>query len=332
MPASLVIQTSFLGDAILTTPLIARVAERGPVDVVTTPAAAPVLANNPAIREVVVYDKRGRDRGLAGFARLARRLRSRGYETAYLAQGSLRSAALAVAARVRSRVGLASSAGRVLYTRRVAVARGAHHVAKLMALADSGPPRAALQPRLFPGDAERRAVDELLGDVGAPLVALAPGSVWATKRWPFYPELAALLAGEARIVVVGSAADAPLARAIAARVPDAIDATGALSLLASAELLRRAAALVTNDSAPLHLASAVGTPTVAVFGPTVPDFGFAPLASRAAVVGQELLSCRPCSAHGPQRCPLGHWRCMRRTAPDRVATLVRGFLPVPSLS
>jgi heptosyltransferase-2 len=105
-----------------------------------------------------------------------------------------------------------------------------------------------------------------------------------------------------------------------------VDATGRLSLLASAELLGRCAILVTNDSAPEHLASAMDTPTVALFGPTVPDFGFGPLASRAAVLGLETLPCRPCDRHGPQRCPLGHHRCMRDLPPELVAERVRALL------
>ena len=336
----LVIQTSFLGDMVLTTPLLAQLAERGAVDVVATPASAPLLANNPAVRELFVYDKRGRDAGLAGFRRLAATLAARRYEAALMAQGSVRSAALALVARIPGRIGFESSSGRWLYTVRVAYRDDHHHAERLFALgaALSGAPatREALRPRLFPGDAERRAVDDLLASARydgdrAPLVALAPGSVWATKRWPYYAELAALLRGRARLVVVGSREDAPLARAIAGAVPDAIDATGALSLLASAELIGRAAAIVTNDSAPQHLASAMGTPTVAIFGPTVPDFGFGPLAPRAAVIGHEELACRPCDRHGPQRCPLAHWRCMRDLSPERVAGLVAGYL-VPSLS
>ena len=336
----LVIQTSFLGDMVLTTPLLAQLAERGAVDVVATPASVPLLANNPAVRELFVYDKRGRDAGLAGFRRLAAKLGTRRYEAALLAQGSARSAALALVARIPRRIGFETSSGRWLYTERVVYRDDHHHAERLFALgtalSGAAATRDALRPRLFPGDAERSAVDHLLAAARydgnrAPLVALAPGSVWATKRWPYYAELARLLRGRARLVVVGSRDDAPLARAIAEAVPDAIDATGALSLLASAALIGRAAAIVTNDSAPQHLASAMGTPTVAIFGPTVPDFGFGPLAPRAAVVGHEDLACRPCDRHGPQRCPLAHWRCMRDLSPERVADQVAGYL-VPSLS
>jgi heptosyltransferase-2 len=330
---SLVIQTSFLGDMVLTTPLIAHLAASGPVDVLATPAAATLLANNPSVRETIVYDKRGSDRGAGGFVRLARALRERQYASAYLAQGSLRSGALAAASGIRERVGFGTSAGRGLYTVRVPYIENVHHAARLLSLATrdaaAAVPRHALRPRLYPGAKERAAVDELLGAGAAaePLVALAPGSVWATKRWPYFAGLARALGDVARIVVVGADADRPLADEILAACGGrAIDAPGRLSLLASAELVGRAALLVTNDSAPLHLASAMNTPTIAVFGPTVPEFGFGPLADASVVVGQESLACRPCDRHGPQKCPLGHWHCMREISAERVAAFARSLI------
>jgi heptosyltransferase-2 len=88
-------------------------------------------------------------------------------------------------------------------------------------------------------------------------------------------------------------------------------------------LLERARLLVTNDSAPLHLASAVGTPVVAVFGPTVPAFGFGPRGAHDAIVEHPALACRPCSSHGPQTCPLGHHRCMRELSVQSVLDATR---------
>jgi heptosyltransferase-2 len=176
-------------------------------------------------------------------------------------------------------------------------------------------------------------VDDLLrrADVAASerLIALAPGSVWATKRWPYYKELAQELAGTGRIVVVGAQDDAPLALEIRTAVPNAVDATGVLPLLGSAELIGRCAVIVTNDSSPLHLASAMGTPTVAIFGPTVPEFGFGPLAPSSVVVGHETLACRPCHRHGPRRCPLTHFRCMRELTADVVAARARTLILRP---
>jgi heptosyltransferase-2 len=114
---------------------------------------------------------------------------------------------------------------------------------------------------------------------------------------------------------------------VLARAPGrAHSAAGELGLRASAALLARAAVLVTNDSAPLHLATAVGTPIVAVFGPTVPSFGFGPRGRRDVVVEHPSLGCRPCSAHGPQVCPLGHHRCMRELSVETVAAAVEAVL------
>jgi heptosyltransferase-2 len=330
---ALVLQTSFLGDVVLTTPLIEHLARDGAVDVVTTPAGASVLANNPAIRRVVAYDKRGRHRGVSGLRRIATEVDAQDRAAvAYCVQGSIRTAALALAAGYRTRIGFDTSAGRWLYTRRIPHRSEGHHAERILRLAVGDAPLepAALRPRLHPGPADCSAVDALLRESGVAatdsLAAVAPGSIWGTKRWPFYPELARRLAAEHRVVVIGSDADAALAREIAAATEGrAVDATGRLSLLGSAELIRRCALLVTNDSAPQHLASAMGTPTLTVFGPTVPAFGFGPLAPGSAVVGHAGLSCRPCHPHGPERCPLGHWRCMREVTAETVAALALGL-------
>jgi len=87
-------------------------------------------------------------------------------------------------------------------------------------------------------------------------------------------------------------------------------------------LIGRARLLVTNDSAPLHLATAMGTPVVAVFGPTVTEFGFGPLRSGDVALGVEGLECRPCSPHGPPACPLGHHRCMRELTVSAVLAAI----------
>ena len=332
---SLIVQTSFLGDMVLTTPLIAELATRGAVDVVATPGSAALLAHNPHVRRVISYDKRRSGRGIRGFQAVAREMRASKASAVYLAQGSLRSAALAFATGVSERVGFQTSAGRALYSRTIPYRKDLHHAARLWQLGTPGrePTPAQLRPHLYPGPEEIAAVDALLGgDIGdRPLVALAPGSVWATKRWPYYAELARALAAQARVVVIGSTDDRSLAAAIvAAAGPQTVDACGALSLLASAELIGRCRLLVTNDSAPQHLASAMGTPTVTVFGPTVPAFGFGPLAPHSIVVEHPALDCRPCDKHGPQTCPLSHWKCMRELTAGDVADRARHLLSTPT--
>jgi len=336
----LVIQTSFLGDTVLTTPLITELAMRGPVDVLTTPAGAPVLANNPHIRTLHIYDKRGADAGAAGMHRVAQALRE-GVRTqqvehriAYLAQGSLRSAAIAALGGYGERVGFADAAGRLFYTMRVARRDDRHHAERLWRLAfpsnpNVEPPDGALRPRLYPSRKERSEVDAVLGTWSRELfIALAPGSVWATKRWPYYSELAARLAPRWRVVIVGGPDDAEVAKEIVAALPAArvLDATGRLSILASAELIARAQLLVTNDSSPQHLASAMSTPTITIFGPTVERFGFGPLAPKSRIAELPDLACRPCHHHGPPSCPLSHWRCMRDLSAEAVAGIVQQSL------
>ena len=335
MSGALVIQTSFLGDVILTTPLIAELAKRSAVDVLTTPLGATALD----VHTIIPYDKRGTYGSALGLWATVKEIRSRRpYQAVYLAQGSYRSGMLAMMTTAQERIGFASSTGRALYTRQVPYRPEKHHAERVWSLAMSDcadpPTREQIRPRLYPSDEDRQMIDGLFRRSGMgmePFVALAPGSAWGTKRWPYYAELARELSGDARVVVLGSADDAPLAAAIVAAVPDAVNATGRLSLLASAELIGRCATLVTNDSAPMHLASAMGTPTVALFGPTVPEFGFGPLAPRASVVGHDTLPCRPCDRHGPQRCPLGHHDCMRQLPPALVAERARALLLNPDV-
>lgn len=308
MTDTLVVQTAFLGDVVLTTPLLAALAAaHGPVDVVTTPGAAALLETHPAVRRVIRHDKHGTEKGARGVVRLARRLRAEGYARAYLPHRSWRSGLATLLAGIPERIGFDDAPARATYTRRVPRHRDRHETERLRALAPGTAP--------FPMGLGLTADDEALADRwlavnGVPprYVVLAPGSIWGTKRWGKYPALARAL--DAFVVTVGGPEDAALGAEVIAAVPGrGANAAGTLPLRSSAAVIRRAAALVTNDSAPLHLAQATATPTIALFGPTVPAFGFGPRGphDRLLEIG---LSCRPCSTHGPQRCPLGHHRCM----------------------
>lgn len=339
MGASLVIQTSFLGDVVLTTPLIGELAKRGAVDVLATPEGAIVLANNPSIRRVIQYDKRDTYGAALQTWRTIREIRHNPpYEAVYMAQGSFRSALLALLTGSTERIGFFTSHGKALYTRRVEYRPDRHHAERLwwLSMSDCADPPLPeqLRPRLYPSDADRAKVDAILRKedlADGKFIALAPGSAWGTKRWPYFAELAVRLGARTRLVVVGGQADRDAAMEIAKSVSAApvVDACGKLSILASAELIGRAKAIVTNDSAPQHLASAMLTPTLTIYGPTVPDFGFGPLAPSRATAGVAGLACRPCHRHGPRRCPLGHWRCMRDLSVDQVDALVDSLLQDP---
>jgi heptosyltransferase-2 len=309
---------------VLTTPLLrALAAEHGPVDVVTTPGAAALLEADPSVRRVIRYDKHGADRGLRGAVSLARSLREARYSRAFLPHRSWRSAAIAVLARIPERIGFADAPARALYTRRVP-RTAAHETDRLLALA--GQARYPVAVGLSDDDRASARAWLISHDVPARFVALAPGSIWGTKRWGGYADLAARI-GE-YVVVVGGPEDRELGERVAAAAPGrAANAAGALPLRASAALIEQAAVLVTNDSAPLHLAQATRTPTIAIFGPTVPAFGFGPTGPDDVVIEVQSLSCRPCSLHGPQRCPLGHHRCMTEITVKRVAEAIHHIVP-----
>jgi heptosyltransferase-2 len=292
--------------------------------VVTTPAAAALLETHPAVRAVIRHDKHDADRGPGGIRRLALALRAGNYARAYLPHQSWRSGLAALASGVPERIGFAEAPARWCYTRRAPRPAAGHETGRLLALVGVAEER---MPTLGLTDEDRAIAGAWLdrGGVPAQFVAAAPGSIWGTKRWGKFPAL--LAGGDWPVVVVGGPEDRTLGEALVAVAADRTwSACGALPLRASAALLERAAALVTNDSLPLHLAQATGTPTVALFGPTIPGFGFGPRGQRDVVLEVLGLDCRPCSRHGPARCPRGHHRCMTDLDVARVATALDEIL------
>lgn len=317
MADAVVIQTAYLGDVVLTTPLLEAAARRhGPVDVVTTPAAAPLVETSPAVARVLHDDKHGTARGLRGWLEIARRLSARRCRHAYLPHASVRSALLARAARIPRRVGFDDAPGRWWYTecrRR----HGEHEVDRLLALLD-GDTRGRPRVVLTTDDHATAAAVLRAGGVEPPFIVVAPGSVRPTKRWRYFGELVRRISTTHGVAVVGAREDATMLERLSVGPAPVADLAGRLSLRESAAVMARAALALTNDSAPMHLASAVDTPVVALFGPTTPALGFGPRGAHDAVVQLATLGCRPCSTHGGNRCPLGHHRCMRDLDVDTV--------------
>jgi heptosyltransferase-2 len=343
-PRFLIIHTAFIGDVVLALPLAQALRVSKPdahVAMLVIPAAAAALRNHPALDEVIVYDKKGGDRGLRAGFMIAQQLKIRRFDVALVPHRSLRSALLAWYARIPRRIGFATSAGRALLTDRVGYDATAHEIVRnLNLLVPLGirPPATEL-PLVYPGPDDTSAVDSLLSHAEARegnvrrqnLVALAPGSVWNTKRWPqehFATLGAKLLKDGYDLVLVGGPADEGVCRTIASAFDPhrVVNAAGRLTLLQSAELIRRCLVLISNDSAPQHLAVAVRTPVVTLFGATVPEFGFAPAGAHDRALGVPGLSCRPCSIHGGVRCPISTFLCMKSLSPDLVHDTVREVL------
>jgi heptosyltransferase-2 len=334
----LVLQTAFAGDVVLAAPLAEGLKDAHPeaeVHFLVIPETAVLLKNNPFIRKVWTYDKRGSERGVSSFFRLAGKLRREGFDLAVVPHRSLRSALLVRWAGIPRRVGFRNSAGAIFFTDRVTYPENVHEVERNFRLIrTTGWNGIIPPPRLYPGPEEVETVDGFLNETGVVsernLVAMAPGSVWPTKRW--LPEG---FAGAAKIlweryhvrsILIGGEDDVNLGDVIIERGrAGTVSAMGKLSLLASAELIRRCRVILTNDSAPLHLAAAVGIPVVAVFGPTVPAFGFGPCGEGHTIVEKELY-CRPCSVHGGRRCREQHFRCMKDISVEEVLRALERYL------
>jgi len=164
-----------------------------------------------------------------------------------------------------------------------------------------------------------QAVQTAHGDLINGSIVLVPGAKHATKRWPdeYWRTLTANLPIDKKLVVLGGEGEFPdsLRGEDKGRI---LDLTGNTNILEAAAVLQMASLVITGDTGPMHLAVAVGTPLVAMFGPTVREYGFYPYRHAQATVLEESLWCRPCSAHGSAKCPLRHHRCMGNLTPERV--------------
>jgi len=330
----LINQTSYLGDVILTTPLLAEMRRCYPeaeLDLLCTPRATSLVDNNPDIDHIVADDKRGKGRGLKGMWRMAMELRRRRYTMALSPHKSLRSALLLFLARIPCRIGFRQSAGWFLYHHRVNRDTKLHDVDRNLSLLqafgmDPGSSQKKLRIEVDPVTRER--VEQIWNSLGLErregqlIFGLNPGSVWPTKRWSVegYANLMVQLKKKYRceVVLFGGPED----REIADRIQElsghvGLDLVGRTSLRELPCALERCDVFITNDSAPMHIAVSRGIPVVALFCATTPSLGFYPYSSRATVVQKEL-PCRPCTSHGGRRCPLGTEDCIHLVGAEDV--------------
>lgn len=342
-PRVVILHTAFLGDVILTSPMAQAIRNRYPdasITFVGIPAALCILRNHPAIDSLVEYDKKGSMRGMRGLLRIIRTIRRGSFDIAMIPHRSLRSALIPFLAGIPVRIGFNTSAGSGLFTIIVPYRSDDHEIQRNLELAGAvGASTELIPPRLYPSAEDIAFVDRFLsGHEGVDwkrCVTVAPGSVWFTKRWPeeaFTQLIADVTAHDLPVVLIGGNDDAELCSRIVSAVSrkHVVSAAGVLTPLQSAELIRRSVVLVANDSAPMHMAASVNTPVIALFGATVPGFGFAPLGRQNTIVETEGLSCRPCSIHGGRQCPIGSFDCMKLITPARVLGVLRKYLPAGS--
>jgi heptosyltransferase II len=335
----LVRATNWLGDAVMTTPALAAVREGFPdarIVLLARPLVAELFRHHPDVDEVMIYERPGRHEGALGRLRLAGELRRRRFDGALLLQNAFDAALIAFLGRIPERAGYPTDGRRILLTVPVPLTPAIlerHEVEYYLCLLDGlGIPRpvpAVL--KLTVTEEEREAMATRLASLGierdAPVVTINPGATYGSaKRW--YPDrfaaVAEALSGEwsARVVVVGSTAEAPLAGEIEAATRNPlVNLAGKTTVRELMALLSLSSFLVTNDSGPMHIGAALGVPLVAIFGPT--DWRrTSPWSSLAKVVRVEI-DCSPCKL---RVCDRGH-ECMLGVTPGMVVDAARQLLP-----
>ena len=333
-PRILIWKLSALGDVVLSTPSLRAVRRRypeAPITLVVGRSAYEAVARCPYLNGLIIDDPRGKDRGLAGRLKLARRLRREGFDLSIDLQNSRKTHVLAWLAGIPVRVGYDRKLGWLLNRRvrlpRVVLAPIAHqhHLLRGVGIPPDGE---ALE--VWPSPLDARRADELLGparETGQLVVGLHPGGSdrWRTKRWDLarWAQLCdALTQRNVHVVVTGGPDERGLGEALArltARPPQLL--AGQTSLLELACVITSCHVFVAHDSSPLHLAAAVGTPTVALFGPTDPRRHLPP-----SFIGQVIkkdVFCSPCYA---SRCRTLTHACMTRIGADEVLAAVLGLL------
>ena len=332
----LLIQTAFPGDIVLTTPLISGLKKMFPessLTVITTPQSAELLKDMNVIDSLLSYDKKGRDKGILNLFRLIGNLRKEKFDLCISPHLSSRTAFMALGTSAKTRVGFSDASLSFCYNKKVVKNKGLHETQRILSLLMplevdveeiDKTPLLEISPEIV------KKAETILNNVGIAasdkIVAIAPGSVWGTKRWTAegYAAIVDRLMGTVgiKVILIGS----PAERETGDRILDIAknspaDLIGKTRLRDLIAVIDRCSLLIGNDSAPGHIAAARSVPVVSIFGPTAPSFGYAPYGKNVQIVEKDI-PCRPCHHHGPMNCPEGHFRCMKDLTVDDVMMAV----------
>jgi len=334
----LIRSTNWVGDAIMTTPAVRAIRQNFPdaqIEMLAKPWVAPVFAHSPHVDRVVVYDANGRHKGIGGVLRLAGDLRASRYDAAILLQNAIEAAIIAFLARIPRRIGFDTDARRLLLTHpvhRTKAIKSIHQTGYYLKILEGaglsiGTP--TLELHLDPKDSLRAG--KMLAEFGItidrPIVGLNPSATFGpAKQW--FPERYAALGDRlhqelgASILIFGGPSDQDLGRTITRLMTaPSHDFSGRTSLGEAMALIDRCTAFVTNDSGLMHVAAALNTPLVAVFGSTN-STTTSPFSKTSRIV-RVPIDCSPCMK---PVCPLGHMNCMRQVSVDMVADAVKDLL------
>jgi len=314
MKQFLIIQTAFLGDVILATPLIEeyhRIYPTASIDVLVRKGNEGILKDHPLIRTVFTLDKK--QKKTHELTRLIKHFKTVKYDEIINLHRYLSSGLITVFSSAKSTVGFDKNPVSIFYSRKIkhSLNEGLHEVERnLKCIAHHGATK-KVAPKIYPSNSDFTKIEHLSKES---YYCIAPASVWFTKQLPTekWIELIGLLPSNNSIYLLGGPADAQLCEDIRQQSsnPKVTNLAGTLSYLESAALMKNAQRNFVNDSGPLHISSSMDAKVTAFFCSTTPNFGFGPLSNDAIVVESiEELPCKPCGIHGYKTCPKGHFKC-----------------------
>ena len=310
----LIIQTAFLGDVILATPIMSELKRLFPtaeIDVLVKKGNETLLQNNPNLNYVITFDKsNGKYRSIK---RLIKQIRSRKYDLVINLHRFGSSGIITALSGAKKKYGFKKNPFSFAYTKKFnhEIDNGLHEVERNLSIIKEFGAVSLKRPELFPS---KLNFEKIKSFTTKSFFCMAPASVWFTKQLPKekWVELIQRMSEKGTIYLLGGNADIQLCDEIilAAGKENAVNLAGQLNLLESAALMSKAKRCFVNDSGPLHLASAMNSPVTAYFCSTVPSFGFGPLSEDFEIKEtKEKLDCRPCGLHGFKTCPKGHFKC-----------------------
>ncbi len=310
----LVIQTAFLGDALLATALLEDLHKAYPqsdIDFLVRQDAAPLFKNHPFISRLLIRNKK--EGYASSLFKLANEIRDRHYTAIFNAQRFAATGWLTVQAQAGYTAGFNKSPFSTKFTLAAEhlTNAGLHEIERNRLLIAEWVENPESLPKIYPDPASIEKVKNLLPPK---YLVIAPGSVWQTKRTPIevWSNFLKQLKPEIPIVFIGGHDEKPFADLIIKEsgIGLSFNYCGHFSLIESAVTISNAVITYSNDSAPIHLASCMNAPIAAMFCNTVPAFGFGPVSQHSWVIEtEEILPCRPCGLTGKPACPLGHFKC-----------------------
>ncbi|OSS43024.1 ADP-heptose--lipooligosaccharide heptosyltransferase 2 [Desulfurella amilsii] len=341
MKKFLFIQTAFLGDAILSVPIIDSLKNKykdASITVLTTPQNKEVYTLNSNIGEIILYDKHGLENNVFSMIKKIKLLKGFGFDCVITNHPSARTALISYFSAAKLRIAPSSVSLRFLYTNtiNVEVESCPHQIDKnlaLLKLLDFEDRDFIRKINLFFLKEDEKLINGVLEACSVndnkKIVVINPLSAWSTKRWPkeYYKELALMLEQNGYLVLlIGTQKDINIGEYIKSNKKNIVNLMGQTNIKELFAVISKANLLISNDSAPVHIASAYNIPTIEIYGPTSPEFGFYPLSEKNAIFEIKDLDCRPCGSHGSNSCKKSHFECMMRIRPQEVFKTAIEFL------